>query len=238
MNKWVAITGSSNGIGAGLAEVFAQNGYSIILHGRNQDDLERMYKKIKDQGVEADIVEGDVRNSKTLEALLQISQDRDIDVLVNNVGYRCPGLPLNEINNEQIKDMLDVSLNVPIKIAKEAYKYFIEKKEGCIMNMISIVGLEPKKLRSVYTAVRHGLRGFTESLRLEAADNNIRVIGIYPTRVMTKPEFEYGWNVTEACEKIFHAYKDGVDNLILDDRPAKYRPSSYPINARVHLLNP
>ena len=119
MDKWAAITGSSNGIGAGLAEVFAQNGYSIILHGRNQNDLERMYKKIKDQGVEADIVEGDVRNSKTLEALLQISRDRGIDVLVNNVGYRCPGLPLNELSNEQIKDMLDVSLNVPIKLLEK-----------------------------------------------------------------------------------------------------------------------
>ncbi len=239
MKSWVAITGSSNGIGGALAEIFAREGHSIILHGRNQTDLQRMYEKITSYGVKADIVEGDLRSQKTLDVLLQKSEENNIDILINNVGYRCPGVTLNKITDEQIGDMFKLNLTVPIYLTRETYKRFLLKGRGCIINMNSIIGLEPRKNRTLYTASRFGLRGFTESLRLEAKENNIRIISIYPARVRTKPEFEYGWGVFDAAEKMYEIYAAGApDDLILDYiKDPLSKPRSYPISGKIYSLN-
>lgn len=238
MKEWVTITGSSNGIGAALAEIFAREGHSIILHGRNRLDLSNMHNKITSYGVQAKIVEGDILSPKTLENLINCSKENNFGILVNNVGYRCPFLTLDEISDEQINDMIEINLKFPIKIAREAYKYFINKGSGCIINMNSIVGIEPRKQRSIYTATRAGLSGFTESLRLEAKEHKVRVIGIYPARVKTKPEFEYGWDVKDAAEKMYKLYASGnSDNLILDfSKSPLLEQKTYSINGEAHII--
>lgn len=239
MNKWATITGSSNGIGAALADIFARNGYSIILHGRNENDLSFMYGKVTSYGADALIVNGEIKDPKTLQTLIEKSREKNVELFVNNVGYRCPGVSLEELTDEQINGMFEVNCTIPIKLTKDIYKYLTQKGRGCIMYMNSIRGLEPKGQRTIYAASRFAIRGFIESFRLEAREKNVHVMGIYPTRVLTKPEFDYGWPVSEVADKIYKAYLDGIDDLILDDRSIKNRPGEYPIeDARVHLLNP
>lgn len=239
MDKWAAITGSSNGIGAAIADVFARNGYSIILHGRNENDLSSMHGKINSYGADSLIVNGDIRIPGTLQTLIEKSREKNVELFVNNIGYRCPGVSLEELTDEQIDGMFGVNCVITTKLSREIYKHFIHKGGGCIMYMNSIRGLEPKGQRTIYAASRFAIRGFIESLRLEAREKNVRVMGIYPTRVLTKPEFDYGWPVSEVADKIYKAYVEGVNDLILDDRSVQYRTDSYPIkDAKVHLLNP
>ena len=236
--QWATITGSSNGIGAALAEIFAKNGYSIILHGRDESDLSEMYKKIISYGVEASIVRGEISAKETLEDLTGHSIEKDIEVLINNVGYRCPGVPFEDMSSSQIEEMLNVNCKIVTKLTKEIYKNFQRKRGGCIINMNSIRGLEPKKNRTLYTATRFYLRGLSEALRLEGRNHNIRILSIYPARVKTKPEFEYGWPVDEAAKKMYRLFAEGKnDDLILDcDEIPMHGQKTYPIKAEIYYL--
>lgn len=224
MREYVLITGSSNGIGEAMAKIFAEHDYNLIIHGRNETDLERVREQIQNKGVECHVVRGDLRNEETLDNLYSEAKERDISILVNNAGARCPTATLDELSYECLEDVLRVNLHVPIKLTKMVYPIFLKKSYGAIMNMNSIIGQEVKIGKAVFSGSRWGLRGFTESLRLEAKNNGIRVIGIYPTRVKTKPEFEYGMEPLETARRIYEAYKNNTDDIILDGRPEEYRP--------------
>jgi len=224
MRETILITGSSNGIGEAIAKVFSDNHYDVILHGRNKVDLERVYKDILNKGVNCYTINGDLREDKTLDSLYNIAKEKDISILVNNAGALCPALPLDKLTDKDLEDVVRVNFYVPIKLTKMIYPLFLDKSYGTIINMNSIIGQEVKIGKPVFSGARWGLRGFTESLRLEATERGINVIGIYPTRVKTKPEFEYGMDPTETARKIYHAYKNNIWDLILDGRPEQYRP--------------
>ncbi len=224
MRETILVTGSSNGIGEAIAKVFANNYYNIIIHGRNEGDLERVFKDISSKGVDCYVINGDLREDKTLDNLYDISKEKDISVLVNNAGALCPAVTFDKLDNKDLEDVIRVNFLVPIKLTRMIYPLFLNKSYGTIINMNSIIGLEVKTSKPVFSGARWGLRGFTESFRLEAKERGIRVMGIYPTRVKTKPEFEYGMDPDETAGKIYEAYKNNIDDLILDGRPEQYRP--------------
>ncbi len=240
MNSWITITGSSNGIGAALAEVFARNGYSVILHGRNTPDLSGMEEKIASYGRESVVVNGDIREASTLAALVECSREKKITFLINNVGYRCPGKAVEDLTDSQIDEMFALNCTIPMKLTREIYRHFLQEgKGGSIMNINSIRGLEPKAYRSIYAASRFAMRGFSESLRQEAGKNNVRVLNVYPARVKTKPEFEYGWNVDKAAEKIYQLFaENSSDDLILDSsEKLLFQPKFYPLPGAKYFFN-
>jgi len=224
MVETILITGSSNGIGEAIAKVFADNHYDIIIHGRNKADLERVYNDISCKGVKCYAINGDLREDQTLNNLYNIAKEKDISILFNNAGALCPAVAFDKLDNKDLEDVVRVNFLVPIKLSKMIYPLFLDKSYGSIINMNSIIGMEVKMSKPVFSGARWGLRGFTESLRLEAKEKGIRVIGIYPTRVKTKPEFEYGMDPNETAIKIYEAYKNNMDDLILDGRPEQYRP--------------
>lgn len=224
MRETILVTGSSNGIGEAIAKVFADNKYNIIIHGRNKADLERVYKEISGKGVNCYSINGDLREDKTLNNLYNIAKEKDISILVNNAGALCPAVTLDKLSDKDLEDVIRVNFFVPIKLTKMIYHLFLDKSYGAIINMNSIIGQEVKKGKVVFSGARWGLRGFTESFRLEAKERGIKVMGIYPTRVKTKPEFEYGMDPTETARKIYDAYKNNIEDLILDGRPEQYRP--------------
>ena len=95
-----------------------------------------------------------------------------------------------------------------------------------IININSISGLENQELRSIYCASKWGLRGFTDALRLEANKHNIRIIGVYPSRIKTKPYFTYGLAARSVAKEIFEAYKrTNIEEIILDERSQRIKKS-------------
>ena len=224
MRETALITGSGNGVGKALAFVFAGNNYNIIIHARKQSELEEVYRETSERGIRCYSVQGDLRNDKTLADLYAIAKEKDIGVFINNAATRCPGVPFEQISEEYLNDLIRVSLYVPIKLTKMIYPLFLEKKKGTIININSITAIEPKKARSVSSAAKWGLRGFTDCLRLEAREHNIHVIGVYPTRIKTKPEFEYGINPREIAENIYLACQDPfAENIIFEGRQKRFR---------------
>jgi len=224
MNETVLITGSSRGLGRELALTFANRGNNIILHGRNADDLESVRSELLEKRVGVSIVEGDLRSRSTLDSLFNISREKRASVLVNNAGIHSYNLPFEEIEEDKIDEMLYTNLIAPIKLTWRIYPLFLSMGYGTIININSIIGLEPKEKKTLYTSSKWGLRGFSSSLRLESGRHNIKIIDVYPTRIKTKPEFDYGMSPGEVAEKIYAAYeKNKSMSLILDDRPEEFR---------------
>jgi short-subunit dehydrogenase len=224
--KTVLITGSNKGLGKSLAEIFYKHNHNIILHGRNERDLLKTKKSLKDGEREIYIVKGDLRDIETLERLYQEAQKRDISVLVNNAAIPCPGKSFEELSHSQIKEILQTNLFSLIELTQSVYSLFIEKSEGTIININSLSGIETQKHRSIYCASKWGLKGFTDTLQIEAEDKGINVFGVYPSQIKTRTDLQkYGWCPEEIAQKIYSKYiNDEEGNLIMDGRPEKFKP--------------
>lgn len=226
--KVVLITGSSRGLGKDLALVFSENAYDVILHGRDEKSLAETAKEIgKKAGIT--VINGDLRNNKTLLRLYERAKEKDVSVLINNAGIPCPGLALEKLSYEQIEEILLVNLVIPIRLSKMIYEFFLEKGSGSIINLNSLIALENKQFRAVASASKWGLRGFTNTLRLEAEKNNIKVMGVYISRTITKPEYGWGMESRYVAEEIFKNWRDkNIAELIIDGRPLEARKEIEP----------
>ena len=218
----VLITGASNGLGAALARAFAEISSTVVIHGRNLVQLKELSLELQNRVKVAPIVRGDIRLRETVAALASAAAKHEVSMLVNCAGMPCPGLPLTELEEETVDDLLAVNLLAPVALTRAVLPQFLARGAGVVVNLNSIVGREAKLNRSVYSAARWGLRGFTDSLRLECAPQGVQVIGVYISRVRTKPEYEYGMDPAEVAQKIVAASQDPTCvDLILDGRPAK-----------------
>lgn len=222
-NKFILITGSARGLGKELALVFASNNYDIILHDRTKNDLKEVEEEISKKGVNYYVVAGDLKLDKTLNDLCRISKEKGLSILVNNAGIHCPKLPLQDLNDKQINDLLLTNLVVPVKLTWRIYSLFLASNRGTIININSTSGIKAHKFRTLYCSSKHGLRGFSDSLRLEAEENGIRIIDIYPSRIKTRPEFISGMEPRDVAKKIYEVYNNtDLNKIILDDRSKKY----------------
>lgn len=217
-SRWAMVTGAARGLGRAIAERLAQDGYNLILHARDRKKLEQAAQSFSGGG-EAVLIDGDLTDPAVIAKLAKEAENRGIECLVNNAGAACPGLPLEEIKSGQIEELISVNFATPIVLSRAVYPSLKKRKSGTIININSIVGIEEKRFRTIYSAVRFGLRGFTRSLAIEAAESGVRVIGVHPTRIKSRPEYEYGFEIPEVVDRIWSYWKNGDGcELILDGR--------------------
>ena len=220
-NKCALVTASSKGLGKAIAKEFINQDYRVILHGRDKNKLLTTREELGSNVIDA--IVGDLRSEVTVEKLYDVSKER-ISVLVNNAAIPCYGLPLDEMNEDQVWESLETNLVAPIKLTKKIYPLLKKQGYGSIININSIVGKEPKKFRSVHSATKWGLKGFTKSLRIEAHEHNVLLINIYPTQIKTVKEHTFGLEPQEVAQDVFKCHKIGLLERVIDGRPAEYRP--------------
>ena len=142
MNENVLITGTSRGLGVYLAEKFISEGHNVLRHnGRDHFDI-------------SDIDE--------LTLLANLAIEKKVSVLINNAAIGCPSINFEDYTIEQINHMIDVNLRAPILLS-----HILVNQLNTIININSMVGLEIKKPRTIYSATKWGLRGFSNSLKEE-----------------------------------------------------------------------
>ena len=207
----VLITGSSGGLGNHLALYYSQKGHEILLHGRNEKKLIKIQSEINKNGLNAKYIVADLNHKKGIELLCNKAKKENIKILINNAGIICPGLPLKDISYDKIESMLEVNLVAPIKIINA-----LNNNLDHVININSMVGLEPKKNRSLYAASKWGLRGFSESLKKE--ENRFKILDVYPTNIKTWPERENAMDINFVLESIYDAMLKEKKELILDGR--------------------
>jgi len=206
------ITGAGKGIGKELAKKFINSTEinNLILCSRTEKDLIELKKELSNVKTNIIIFCCDLSNQDKCIDLAEFSNQKKINILINNAAISCPELLLEDISIPEIYNMVNTNLIAPIILCK------MINNLKTIINLNSIVGLENKHKRSIYSASKWGLRGFSESLKLES---NASIIDVYLSRVKTRDEYKEGMDVGFVANEIYNAFINKMPKLVLDDRP-------------------
>lgn len=207
----VLITGSSKGLGRALALEFASQGYSVLLHGRDKVSLDELAKQITKLGSKAVIVTGDVTSEKTVEALAQEAKKEKIDILVNNAGAYL-SKPVTEMSAEELRSVMEVNFFAQVILTKKVLTYFLEKGSGLIVNINSVAGKQGSLGEAAYSASKHALKGFSESLKFETTSKGVKVLDVYSGAIATA--MTLGRKPQEQCIQPDEAAKVIVANCV------------------------
>ncbi|WP_077624042.1 glucose 1-dehydrogenase [Sediminibacillus massiliensis] len=186
--KTAIVTGSSKGIGQGIAERFGRENMNVVVdYYSDSEGAEKTVAKIKEQGGNALAVEADISREEGMKQLIDAAIQRfgSIEVMVNNAGFSVHS-PSHELSLNDWRRVLEVNLTGAFLGSREALKYMIENDvKGSIINISSVHQQIPKVENVHYSATKGGLKMMTETLALEYADRGIRVNSIAPGTIET-----------------------------------------------------
>lgn len=185
--KVVFITGSTRGIGLGIAKVFAKQGATIICAGTTEEKAKTIASSLsKEFSVPTLGVGFDVSNPQECQQAIEtiMSQYGRLDVLVNNAGITKDNLVLR-MSEEEWDLVLKTNLYSAFYLTKPALKQMLRQKYGCIINMASVVGILGNPGQANYVAAKAGLIGFTKSIAREYAQKGITCNAIAPGFIQT-----------------------------------------------------
>jgi len=182
MNKVILITGATGGIGERIVLEFSRkNNTVIIIYKNNYKKAEELLKRVLSNGTNCEIKRVDVKNEKEIKDLMAEVRNKlgRVDVLINNAGIIKDSIITN-MKEEDWDEVINVNLKGVFLFSREVCKIMIRQKEGCIINIGSIVGLKGNFGQSNYSASKAALIGFTKSLAKEVGRFNIRVNLVFP----------------------------------------------------------
>ncbi len=186
--KTALVTGSTSGIGRGIAEAFAALGANIVLNGLgNAADIEALRAKIaSDYNVIVRYDGADMSRAAEIGAMIKKAGDEfgAVDILVNNAGIQHVA-PIEEFPAEKWDAIIAINLTASFHTIRHALPAMKRRKWGRIINLASAHSLVASPFKSAYVAAKHGLAGLTKTVALEAAAFGITVNAICPGYVLT-----------------------------------------------------
>ncbi|GGW56286.1 3-hydroxybutyrate dehydrogenase [Winogradskyella epiphytica] len=186
MNKTVLITGSTSGIGLGIAKQFAKEGYNIMFHGLESNGAEIAEAVGKKQHINVAFSNANLMQSDAIEQLIEdtISTFGALHVLVNNAGIQFVS-PIEDFPNSKYENIIAINMNAVFYASKAVWKQMKKQKFGRIINISSVHGIRASEYKSAYVTAKHGVIGMTKVLALEGAKFNITCNAICPGYVKT-----------------------------------------------------
>lgn len=171
------ITGAGSGIGRAAALALNDIGYHLVLAGRRPDALEETAKLAKNATSEMLCVPTDIADAEQVAALFARTREAlgRLDVLFNNVGIGAPRIPMEDLQLEDWRRVVDVNLTGSFMCAQEAIRIMKDQdpKGGCIINNGSVSAHVPRPDTVAYTATKHAMTGLTRSISLDGRKHNI-----------------------------------------------------------------
>ncbi|MFN5672762.1 SDR family NAD(P)-dependent oxidoreductase, partial [Bradyrhizobium sp.] len=236
------VTGASSGIGAIYADRLARRGYDLILVARNRERLDGLAKRLAaETGRSIEIVAADLSKRGDVSRIEAILRDNaGISVLVNNAGVGATA-PLLASDVDKMSDMIALNVDALMRLTYAAVPGFVARGGGTIVNIASVVGVQPELLNGVYGGSKAFVLALTHSLQHELKDKNVRVQAVLPGATAT--EF---WDI--AGTPIAHLPGErGIDHVLglhhdlagqMSDRRAGDVPELGGRGARQHRLDP
>ena len=220
--KVAVITGSSSGIGLGIAREFAKAGYSVMMNGLEANGNEIAAQVAQEFGVKT-LFSG--ANMLQPDQISQMIRDTEtafgkIDVLVNNAGIQFVS-PVEDFPAEKWNAIIGINLSSAFYTTKAVFPGMKSRKFGRILNIASAHGLTASEFKSAYVASKHGIVGFSKVIALEGAPHGITCNAICPGYVKT-PLVEnqikdqaksHGISESEVIQKIM-LYKQPIKDFV------------------------
>ena len=169
------VTGSSSGIGALYADRLARRGYDLILVARDKAKLDALAAKLaKDTGRKVEVLAADLNAKADLRRVEdRLKSDANITALINNAGIGSAG-PLLTSNVDQMDAMIQLNVVALTRLALAAAPAFVARKNGTIVNIASIVALDPDVLNGTYSGTKAYVVNFTQALHKEFKGSGVK----------------------------------------------------------------
>lgn len=183
------ITGASAGFGKATTELFAANGWDIIITGRRKTRLEIMERQLKEKhGIDVLTLSFDVRNHDEVKKAIDSLPEkwRSIDLLVNNAGLAAGLGPIQEGVLCDWEEMIDTNVKGLLYMTRNIAPMMIKNEKGHIVNIGSIAGKEVYANGNVYCATKHAVDALTKATRIDLVQHGIRVSQISPGMAETE----------------------------------------------------
>lgn len=218
--KTALVTGSTSGIGLGIARALAEQGANIVFNGfGDAQQIEKLYTDVGQEfGVQTGYHNADMSKPAEIAALMQFASDKfgGVDILVNNAGIQHVS-PVEDFPVEKWDAIIAINLTSAFHTTRLALPGMKAKNWGRIINLASVHGLVGSVQKSAYVAAKHGLIGFTKVTALETAQTGVTANAICP-----------GFVLTPLVQKQVddRAARDGLDNdaarraLLLEKQPS------------------
>lgn len=185
--KTAVITGSTSGIGLGMARAFADAGINIVMNGFGKpEEIEVLRKEIEGRGVKAHYVGADMTKPEQIKGMVEEAAQvmGGVDIVVNNAGIQFVS-PVDEFPPEKWDAIIGINLSAGFHVVRAAVPVMKARGWGRVINIASAHALVASPYKSAYVAAKHGVLGFTKSVALEVAQNNITCNAICPGYVWT-----------------------------------------------------
>jgi len=202
-NKIALVTGSTSGIGLGMAEYFAELGARVMIHGRREDRAREIAGRLTAGGMDARSVVGDLADAEVCRRIVQatVEQYGGIDVLVNNAASVARGY-LEDAPLELWEMVMRVNLRAPFLCLQEAVKSMKTRGGGSILNIGSVNAYIGEPKLGPYAVSKGGLMTLTRNAAHALSRHNIRV-----------NQLNVGWTLTEGEHQVKLAEGKGDDWL-------------------------
>jgi NADP-dependent 3-hydroxy acid dehydrogenase YdfG len=182
----VLITGATSGIGKATAEIFAKNGYRLILTGRRIDRLVALKNQFESSyNSEVLILPFDVRDHGAVEAALSNLPEgfNIVDILINNAGLAKGLAPIHEGQLDHWETMIDTNIKGLLYVTRLISPGMVQRRKGHIINICSSAGREAYPNGNVYCATKFAVDALTKSIRFDLHPYDIRVSQVSPGHV-------------------------------------------------------
>ena len=217
LNKGTAvITGGSSGIGALYADRLASRGYDLVLIARSADKLERVADRISSKtGRKVEIFPADLSDPLDIARVeLLLSRNSDITLFINNAGFGATS-PLIDSDVDAMSAMISLNVEALTRLTYAIVPKFIERGAGTIINIASVVALNPELLNGVYGATKAYVVALSQSLRSELEGTGVKVQVVLPGATRTDFWVASGKPVEELPSEIVMSGEELVDAALI-----------------------
>lgn len=183
------ITGASAGFGKATAELFAQNGWDVVITGRRKTRLEVLERQLKEKyNIDVLALTFDVRSHEEVKKAVESlpAKWKNIDLLVNNAGLAAGLGPIQEGVLSDWEEMIDTNVKGLLYMTRNIAPLMVANKKGHIINIGSIAGKEVYANGNVYCATKHAVDALTKAMRVDMVQHGIKVTQIAPGMAETE----------------------------------------------------
>jgi 3-hydroxybutyrate dehydrogenase len=186
--KHALVTGSTSGIGLGIAEGLAKEGVHLVLNGFGEaHEIEALRQRLtSDYGVKVIYDGADMSQGADIARMMieVANKTGGLDIVVNNAGIQHVS-PVEDFPEAKWDAIIAINLSSAFHTTKAAMPYMKKQRWGRIVNIASAHGLVASPFKSAYVAAKHGIMGFTKTVALECAQEGVTVNAICPGYVLT-----------------------------------------------------
>lgn len=189
MRKIAFITGASAGIGKACAEIFAKEGFNLVLTARRIERLEAVAAELQDRfNVKVRPIQMDVRSKDAVQAGWEsLPEDwKKVDLLINNAGLSQGLDPIFDGDTDDWDRMIDTNVKGLLYVSRTILPQMKERKTGHVINIGSIAGKEVYPNGNVYCATKHAVDALNKAMRIDLLPYGVKVTAINPGAVETE----------------------------------------------------